>query len=205
MRMRTFCLPALLAVLAFCQNPAAGQEQTKDDFMTPAAQDSLGQIRQSMPRWTSVNMEISASQYQQRRRYSISDPFLRMSMTGDQESDGSFSFSGDAAGQYLSFSISTEPKGGYNIFGGGLNLWLKRAGGYYMLSGFVGRHNIWLQITPRGGSYTVLGQMGLSVSVSGTADNTRVDGSTDLDHFDSADLAVLGATLCALNSPPPTK
>jgi hypothetical protein len=181
---------------------AAGLEQVKIDLVTPQVQEGLLQIKQASPRWTSVDMRLYATG----SYYDLSDLGLRISMNGSRMSSGHFYFNGRAADKNLNLSAyptGSDPRRGYNIYGGDVSLWLTPSGDGFSVNGSVGRRNVWFQVRPMGSGYSIWGQMGLNLSAYGSGTGLWMNGSADLSQFDEPSVAVLGAVLSIIHAMPP--
>ncbi|MCX5796652.1 MAG: hypothetical protein NTY77_14255 [Elusimicrobia bacterium] len=201
--MRTMLCSALVALLG-APALAGGLEQAKTDLLTPALSEGLAAIKAASPRWTSVSMNVDSND----PFYDVRDMSLRINLNGSKSGNAYFSFNGNAGGQYLYLSASPyssqDPRQGYTLSGSMVNLSINRSGSSYSINGWVNHKNIWLQATPyAGGGFSLWGQMGLNLNVSGMGRSLWVTGSVDLNEFDEPTLASLGAALCVLNSLPP--
>ena len=200
--MRTI-LCAVLAASAAVPASAAGLEKARIDFVTPAITEGLAAIKQAAPRWTSVSMNIRASD----PFYDVQDFSLRVNLRGSK-SGGYLYFNGNAGNQYLNLSASPlstqDPRQGYTLYGGMTNISINRSGSSYSISGWVNHKNIWLQAHPQaGGGFDLYGQMGLNLHVMGSGQgNLWVTGSVDLNQYDETYLAAVGAVLTVLKSMP---
>jgi hypothetical protein len=192
-------------MLACGRVSAASLEQAKSDFITPAVSEGLLGIQQAAPRWSPVSMSINLSP----DSYEIMDLPLSISLNGTKTSDGEFCFNGTAGSQYVNLSVSPDssqdPGGNFSVFGNGVSLSVNASGGNYSVSGNVSQRSIWLQISSLPDGFSVWGQMGLNLSVSGSGTSLWMTGSADLNQFDESALAALGATLSAIKSLPPPK
>ena len=203
--MRTILCSALIAALS-APALAGGLEQAKLDFLTPALTEGLLKVKAAAPRWSSVSMNIYASD----PFYDVSDMSLRINLHGSKSAGGQFYFNGNAGNQYLNLNAypynSQNPRQGYTMSGSMVNLSINQSGGSYSINGTVNQRNIWLQATPyAGGGFSLWGQMGLNLNVSGMGKNLWVTGNVDLNQFDESTLATLGAVLSVLNSMPAAK
>lgn len=200
--MRTM-LCAALAAFAVLPASAAGLEKTRIDFMTPALAEGLAAVKQAAPRWTSVSMNIRASD----PFYDVQDFSLRVSLRGSKSGNGTLYFNGSAGSQYLNLNAapfnSSDPRQGYNLNGAWVNLSISRSGSSYSINGWVNHKNVWLQATPQaGGGFSLYGQMGLNLHVMGSGQGLWVTGSVDLNQYDETYLAAVGAALTVLKSMP---
>lgn len=200
--MRTI-LCAVLAAAAAVPASAAGLEKARVDFVTPAFAEGLAAIKQAAPRWTSVSMNIRASD----PFYDVQDFSLRVSLRGSRSANGYLYFNGNAGTQYLNLNASPfnsgDPRQGYTLYGGTVNLSINRSGSSYSINGWVNHKNVWLQAHPQaGGGFDLYGQMGLNLHVMGSGQGLWVTGSVDLNQYDEAYLAAVGAALTVLKSMP---
>lgn len=197
--MRTILCAVLLAAPALAAEP----ERTRIDFMTPALGEGLDAVKQAAPRWESVSMNIHV-----RDSYcDVQDFSLRISLSASKSANGYLYFNGRAGTQYLGISASPfnsgDPRQGYSLYGGPVNLSLNRSGSSYSVSGWVDHENMWLQATPAaGGGFDLWGQTGLNLHAMGSGQGLWVTGSVDLNRYDETYLAAVGAVLAVLKSMP---
>ncbi|MBI5239788.1 MAG: hypothetical protein HY926_04890 [Elusimicrobia bacterium] len=201
--MRAILCAALIAVSAAPAH-AAGLETARLDFVTPALAEGLAAVKQAAPRWASVSMNV----YARDPFYDVQDFSLRVNLRGSKSGGGAFYFNGSAGSQYLNLNAypfnDQDLRQGYSLSGAWVNLSINRSGGSYSINGWVNHKNVWLQATPEpGGGFNLWGQMGLNLNVMGTGQNLWVTGSVDLNQYDEAYLAVVGAALTVLKSLPP--
>ncbi|MDD5627899.1 MAG: hypothetical protein PHU21_02460 [Elusimicrobia bacterium] len=197
-------LGAVLTVILAAPALAAGPEQARLEFLTPALSEGLLRIQQASPRWTHVNMNIYGSQ----SFYEVSDYSLRINLRGSRSSGGQFFFNGSAGSQYLNLNAyprnSQDLRQGYTLSGAYVNLSIDRSGSSYSINGWVNHKSIWLQAMPHaGGGFSLYGQMGLNLNIMGSGQRLWVTGNVDLSQFDETSLAALGAVLSVLDSMPP--
>lgn len=196
----TALLALLLSVNAFAASPAL--DPGGSGLLTPAIREALHKIKAEMPQWTSVFMRVSGGAG---GFYSVSESSLRINLNGRKDSEY-FRFSGNAGRDFISISAnpfsSQDPKRGYTLFGSGLNLQLNPSGSGYHLFGSVDAKHLSLYINRFGGGYSVWGQSGVNLNISGFSDSLSVSGQIDTREFGEKPLAVLGAALAVVNAMP---
>lgn len=198
---------SLLAALALALPPAAFAAQVSlPDLLNPAHVEALRAIRAAIPRWTSVSLRADCWGGSSCR---VSEHSQRIDLSGHRTSWGSFSFNGSAAGASLHFSAdptdSRDPRHGYNLWGSQVNLSLRPSGNGYWLTGNLGRRSVSITFNRFGSGWSMHGQSGLNLNLSGFNQSLTASGSVDLEQFGPSELAAFGSVMAVLSSLPPAK
>ncbi|MBI5243660.1 MAG: hypothetical protein HY922_08265 [Elusimicrobia bacterium] len=141
-------------------------------------------------------------------RYDIRDPFARIELDVSRESGGKgFRFSGDVDGRYLNGRVELRNDGSWEIWGGGLNIDMRRRGSAdYEISGFVdeavgGSRHMDVTLRQRGspGSFDIWDN-GVSLDFRKWASNVSVSGEIDPQWFGKKSLAIVSVFVAVLEA-----
>jgi len=140
-------------------------------------------------------------------RYDLRDSLARIDMEVSRESGGKgFRFSGDVDGRYLSGRVESRNDGSWEIWGGGLNVDMrKRGAGDYEISGFVdeaeGSRHMDVTLRQRGmpGNFSVW-ENGANIDISRFASTTSLSGEIELSRFGKKSLALVSVYVAVLES-----
>ena len=197
-------LSFLLAIIAFSLPTSAFAAQAGlHDFFSPAHIEALEVLHAAIPRWTSVDLKADCRSI---LSCTVSENAQRIKLNGARTSWGRFSFSGSAGDQPISLSASpdssSEPGRGYNFLGSLVNLSLRPSGNGYWLTGSMGHRNVSIMFNRFGSGWSMFGQNGLNLSLSGVSQSLTASGSVDAEKYGPYELAAFGSVLAVLNTLP---
>ena len=176
------------------------------ELLSPKHLEALRAIRAAIPRWTSVNLRADCWGGSSCR---ITEHSQRISLNGHRTSWGSYSFNGSSADESLHTSAdptdSRDPRRGYNFWGSQVNLSLHPSGNGYWLTGSMGRRSVSITFNRFGSSWSMHGQSGLNLNISGFNQTLTASGTVDLEQLGPRELAAFGSVLAVLSSLPQAK
>ena len=172
-------------------------------FFTPALQEGLRGILQSVPRWTTVRVRIDSGAG---TFYDITEPALDLRFSGNRSSRNHFSFSGRADGRFLSLTADPSgatPEEGYTLWGSGVDLDIRRSGGGYYVSGSIDNKSVTFSLSRLGQrDFNIWGQGGLNLhSANYNGQETILDGSIDLSQCDKKELSLISMVVAVVSAP----
>lgn len=185
---------SILAAAAWLLTPAAFAQLP--DFPDAKALESLAKIRAAMPAWSSVNINV----YANGGRYTISDTFQRIDLSGDRLASGEFRFTGWVGSEFISIETRKSDPAGYELRGAGISTSLRPAGGGWSVWGHVDFHSLNGMISRFGRGYTVRGQSGLTLDAEKFGGNLSIQGNADLQQVTPKALATLATALTIIDS-----
>lgn len=166
-------------------------------LLKPAELQALRDVKRGAPRWQPVSLRVAVSAD---GRYQITEPFLRVFMTGKRESDGRLIFSG-FAGQGVTMIAAQPFADGYSIFGSGASLTLRPFGRGYLLQGSVDGGFFDAMVDVSRGAYRVWSN-GVSLTAWSGTGGLDMSGSVELDRVGPRGLVAVAVALTALQSGP---
>lgn len=172
-------------------------------FVTPAVQENLRSLLQSVPQWTNVRVRIESATG---TFYDISEPALGLSFSGSRTGGSHYSFSGRADGQFL--SLTADPSGaapaeGYRFWGSAADLDVRRSGDGYYVSGWIDNKSVSFSLSRFGQKdFNIWGQGGLNLSTSHfNGQQTIINGSVDLSQCGKKELSLISMVVAVVSAP----
>ena len=139
-------------------------------------------------------------------RYDINDYMSRIQANVSRDYGGkSFQFSGNADNRYFTGTVDTRTDGSYQIWGGGLNLEMRKWGGNdYEISGWVdeidGSKSIRVTLRQRGFGNFDVWDNGVNLTFSKFASDVSVSGEIDPRWFGKKSLALTSVFVAVLEA-----